>query len=76
MLRVDSKQRNRLVEIIENLRERIPEAQTQGWLGEVQGLQVSLEAAETKLANLDRRAAPGGPTDLGIPAIRGSTRQT
>jgi hypothetical protein len=72
MLRLDPAQRHRLAE---NLRERIQEAHTRGWLGEVQGLQVSLDAAEAKLGDLDHRAARGGPIDLGIPTISGSTRQ-
>ncbi|MEV4539300.1 tyrosine-type recombinase/integrase [Asanoa sp. NPDC049518] len=70
MLRVDPTQRPRLMEIIDSLSERIQEAQAQGWLGEVQGLQVSLNAAETKLRDLERRI-DGGPIDLGIPAIIG-----
>jgi hypothetical protein len=39
----------RLVKIVGNLRERITEARINGWLGEVQGLQVSLDAAHNKL---------------------------
>jgi hypothetical protein len=50
MLRVSPQQRPRLAEIIHNLHERITEAQMNGWLGEVQGLEVSLEAAKRKLA--------------------------
>ncbi len=45
MLRVSPGQRPRLIEIIRNLSERIAEARTNGWLGEVQGLQVSLTKA-------------------------------
>jgi hypothetical protein len=45
MLRVDPKHRNRLSEIIHSLGERIKEARMNGWLGEVQGLQTSLDAA-------------------------------
>ncbi len=44
-----------------------------GWAGEVQGLQASLEAAKRKLASLDRnieRNRRTGSTDLGMPAIR------
>jgi integrase len=70
VLRVDPKQRPRLVEIIRNLADRIAEAKRNGWLGEVQGLQVSLAEAEKKLVSLDRRAATGGPTLLSIPVIR------
>jgi hypothetical protein len=72
MLRVSPQQRPRLAEIIHNLRERIAEARMNGWLGEVQGLEVSLEAAKRKLASLDRsieRNRHSGPTDLGMPAI-------
>ncbi|MDP4511740.1 hypothetical protein [Nonomuraea turcica] len=66
MLQVDTRQRPRLMEIIDNLRARVHEAQKQGWLGEVQGLGVSLEAAEAKLTSLDRR----GRIDLGLPSVR------
>ena len=72
MLRVPPQQRPRLTEIIRNLRERITEARMNGWLGEVQGLQVSLEAAKRKLASLDRsieRNPRNGPADLGMPVI-------
>jgi len=76
MLRVDPKQRSRLVEIVSNLGERIQEARMNGWFGEVQGLQTSRDAAGRKLVALDRtiiqaKQAPG-PTDLGVPTIKGS----
>jgi integrase len=69
MLRVDPRQRGRLVEIIHNLSDRIAEARHNGWLGEVQGLTTSLDAAKKKLVSLDRATARpnGGPTDLGLP---------
>ena len=72
MLRVSPQQRPRLTEIISNLHERILEARMNGWLGEVQGLQVSLEAAKRKLASLDRsieRNRHNGTADLGMPII-------
>jgi site-specific recombinase XerD len=71
MLRVDPRQRHRLAEIIGNLTERITEAQLNGWLGEVQGLQTSLTAAKNKLATTDRQppVRPGALTDLGIPTL-------
>jgi len=75
MLRVSPQQRPRLAEIIHNLRERIAEARMNGWLGEVQGLEVSLEAAKRKLASLDRsieRNRRTGPADLGMPATGNS----
>jgi hypothetical protein len=49
-------QRGRLVEIRDNLAARIEEATHEGWLGEVEGLEVSLAGAEDKLAQLDRRS--------------------
>jgi integrase len=75
MLRVSPTQRPRLAEIIRNLTERITEARMNGWLGEVQGLQVSLEAAKGKLASLDRDLErmrtnqSSGTTNLGMPII-------
>jgi integrase len=67
MLRVDPHQRHRLAEIITNLGERVREARLNGWLGEVEGLQISLRAAGDKLAALDRQTS--GPTLLGTPTI-------
>ncbi|MET7608864.1 hypothetical protein [Streptomyces avermitilis] len=53
MLRPDPVQRPRLVEIRDNLIARITEAGQEGWLGEIEGLEVSLAGAEEKLAQLD-----------------------
>jgi len=66
----DPTQRPRLEEIRDNLKARIAEAQRQGWLGEVEGLQVSLAGTEDKLAQIARRnrAQAKTPTQLGIPA--------
>ena len=74
MLRVDPKQRSRLVEIIDSLNERIKQARMNGWLGEVQGLQTSLDAAAKKLVALDRTITPSSrattdPANLGIPTV-------
>jgi hypothetical protein len=60
-------QRPRITEIRDNLIARITEAEREGWLGEVEGLQVSLAGAEDKLAQIDRRTL-NGTTHLGIPA--------
>ena len=68
----DPAQRARLVEIRDNLRARIAEAEREGWLGEVEGLQVSLAGAEDKLAQTDRRRAGtdrSTTADLGLPAF-------
>ncbi|MFI1035932.1 site-specific integrase [Streptomyces sp. NPDC020951] len=64
-LRPDPEQRHRLVEIRDNLLARIAEAEREGWLGEVEGLRVSLAGAEDKLAQIDRRRgarSTGGET--------------
>ncbi len=53
LLRADPAQRARLEEIRDNLHARIAEAERQGWLGEVEGLKVSLAGAEDKLAQID-----------------------
>jgi hypothetical protein len=72
MLRVDPRKRRRLGEIIVNLRDRIAEARENGWLGEIKGLQVSLDAATAKMSSLARaHQARATATDLGIPTIRG-----
>jgi integrase len=72
VLRVDPQQRHRLLEIARNLNDRIIEARQNGWLGEVQGLQISLKAAQDKLAALDRasRLNNDHATYLGIPGAR------
>ena len=54
MLWPDPAQRDRLVEIRDNLTARIAEAQREGWLGEVEGLKVSLAGAQQKLAQVDQ----------------------
>jgi hypothetical protein len=50
-----------------DLVERIDEAREHGWLGEVEGLQATLAAAEQKLAAMDAIAARKRPIDLGMP---------
>ncbi|MGH3504585.1 MAG: tyrosine-type recombinase/integrase [Nocardioidaceae bacterium] len=63
----DPNQRPRLVEIRDNLIARIAEANREGWLGEVEGLQVSLAAAEDKLTQLDARPRRSTTVDLPTP---------
>ncbi len=70
LLRPNPAQRARLEEIRDNLLARIAEAHREGWLGEVDGLQVSLAGAEDKLAQLDRHPHNGTAVDLGMPTIR------
>ena len=54
MLRPDPVQAVRLAEIIANLHERIREATDRGWLGEVEGLRVSLDGARQKYQQMRR----------------------
>jgi hypothetical protein len=64
--------RPRLVEIVANLRDLIDEAMLNGWLGEVNGLQHSLNEAAAKLVRIDRTIegrSPVGPVNLRIPII-------
>ena len=63
----DPNQQNRLLEIRDNLKARVAEAHEQGWLGEVEGLEVSLAGAEDKLTQVQRRT--NTPVNLGIPPI-------
>ncbi|WP_269856997.1 hypothetical protein [Streptomyces sp. RPT161] len=52
LLRPEPSQRDRLIEIRDNLINRISEAQREDWLGEVEGLEISLAGAKDKLAQL------------------------
>jgi hypothetical protein len=74
LLRVDPAQRDRLAEIRDSLLARIDEVREHGWLGEIEGLKVSLAAANDKIAHLDllqsRRSATA---DLGMPGFPAST---
>jgi Phage integrase family len=63
----DPTQRARITEIRDNLIARIAEAEHEGWLGEAEGLKVSLAGATDKLAQIDRRSHT--TVDIGIPAL-------
>jgi hypothetical protein len=52
----------------DNLIDRIAEADREGWLGEVEGLNISLAGANDKLAQLDRRSPTTTTVDLGMPS--------
>jgi hypothetical protein len=70
LLRVDPVQRPRLVIILDSLAARVTEAREQGWLGELEGLQVSLATVRGKLQALDARTArQPAATDLGMPSL-------
>ena len=70
LLRIDPAQRPRLILIRDSLAARVTEATAQGWLGELEGLQVSLATVTEKLQSLDARIArQSAVTDLGMPAF-------
>ena len=70
MLRPDPAQQSRLKEIRDNLEARIIEAKREGWLGEIEGLQVSLAGAKDKLAQLDTATQHRARnTELGMPTF-------
>ena len=70
LLRVEPGQRQRLADIRGNLTARISEAQREGWLGEAEGLKVSLAAAEAKLAQVDGLIARRrNVVSLGMPSF-------
>jgi hypothetical protein len=54
----------------------VPEAEREGWLGEAEGLRVSLAAARDKLAQLDERTRRAATVSLGIPAYRDIAART
>jgi len=69
MLWPDPGQRPRISEIRDNLIARISEAEREGWLGEIEGLKISLAGADDKLAQIDRRSNPTNQVDLGMPTF-------
>ena len=70
LLRVDPNQRQRLIDIRDNLVARIAEAEREGWAGEAEGLRVSLYAAKDKLAQADNTIQRRNiATQLGMPAF-------
>jgi hypothetical protein len=67
LLRPHPTQRARLEEIRDNLESRIIEAKREGWLGEVEGLQVSYSGVKDKLAQIDATLRKTGAVALGMP---------
>ncbi|MGH6781584.1 MAG: tyrosine-type recombinase/integrase, partial [Sphingomonadaceae bacterium] len=76
LLRPDPEARPRLVQIRDNLIERIKEAETHRWLGEAEGLKVSLAGAHAKLAQMDQLTARRTTTDLGMPTFTQAAGRT
>jgi len=71
MLWPDPAQRGRLAEVRDNLTARIEEAKREGWVGEVEGLELSLAGAADKLAQIDRQTSTQ-PVEM-LPAKHGQT---
>ena len=73
MLWPDPAQRDRLTQIRDNLRDRIAEAEREGWHGEAEGLQISLAGAQNKLGQLDERARQSTTTTSACPTSADSS---
>lgn len=70
LLRPDPAARHRLAQIRDNLIARIAEAESHHWLGEAEGLKVSLAGARAKLAQMDQITAHRASTvHLGTPTF-------
>jgi integrase len=69
MLRPDPQQMPRLIEIIDNLQARLSEAHHQGWLGEVEGIEISLTGARQKLDQIKatQTRSANSLVNLGLP---------
>jgi hypothetical protein len=69
LLRPSPAQLARREQIRDNLQDRIAEAIREGWLGEVEGLQVSLAGAQDKLVQIDATLRRQATTHLGMPTF-------
>ena len=77
LLRPDPVERSRLIEIRDNLVERIAEAESKGWLGEAEGLRVSIDGAREKLAQMDLIAERRtNSVNLGMPTFSEAAART
>jgi hypothetical protein len=77
LLRPDPAERDRLTQIRDNLVARIAEAETHRWIGEAEGLKVSLAGARTKLAQMDQISARRSTAvNLGIPSFSEAAGRT
>ncbi|WP_104175139.1 site-specific integrase [Arthrobacter sp. Y81] len=76
LLRPDPTARPRLAQIRDNLIERIAEAESHRWLGEAEGLKVSLAGARAKLAEMDQITQRRNTTQLGMPTFTQAAGRT
>jgi hypothetical protein len=70
LLRVNPHEKLRLAEIRDNTAARIAEASERGWLGDLEQLNLTLTAANGKLAQLEERVRKAAIIPLGMPAFR------
>ena len=68
MININPKMLPRLDEIEDDLQARRSRAAGEGWLGEIEGIDLTLAFLRQK-RDQTRRLARIAPTDLGIPAI-------
>ncbi len=77
LLRPDPTARARLAQIRDNLIARIAEAESHRWLGEAEGLKVSLAGARAKLAEMDQITVRRAQTvQLGVPTFTDAAGRT
>jgi integrase len=77
LLRPDPAQRSRLAQICDNLTARIAEAEKARWLGEAEGLKISLAGARDKLAQMNQiTARRSASTSLGMPGFASAAGRT
>lgn len=69
MLQIDPEMLNRLAEIEADLHLRRERAEAEGWLGEIEGIDLTLIFLRDKRAEA-HRIEQRGPVDVGIPALR------
>ena len=69
LLRPDPAQRPRLIEVRDNLIARVAEARQEGWLGEVDGLQISLSGARQKMDQIEQMTARATDAHLDTPTF-------
>jgi hypothetical protein len=72
----DPTARPRLAQIRDNLIERIAETESHRWLGEAEGLKVSLAGAQAKLAETDQITERRNTTQLGMPTFTQAAGRT
>ncbi|QIY53406.1 recombinase [Streptomyces sp. RPA4-5] len=74
MLQVDPKMISRLDDLEADLITRLARAKSEGWAGEIEGLDLTLQLLRTKRDDT-RRRAQRPLVDLGIPTPRMQTKE-